>query len=154
MLFEGLLAYQIWLLMTGFVFFLCLLVLLIIYTIQKRSPGVLLPFFIFPVVMIGFPGIKKVTFGKDTATIETLTLKLEQNPGDSTARQELTRKLPEIEKKSISDPQTLSKIAQAHEVLGDTVKAKTWARKALTKAPNQILAKRILATPHLRPPGH
>lgn len=60
-LFDGLLLYEITLLMLGVFLFLILSIGLLYYIIKKEQIAKLLFFFFIPIVMIGYPSITQIT---------------------------------------------------------------------------------------------
>jgi len=60
-LLDGLLLYEITLLMLGVFLFLILSIGLLYYIIKKEQTAKLLFFFFIPIVMIGYPSITQIT---------------------------------------------------------------------------------------------
>ena len=140
---DGLYIYEFVLLVLGVILFIALLIMLIIFAAQKRSFKGLLPFFILPIVMIGFPGYQKFSYDNGVITIEKLQRKLAESPNDSQARQELKDALVNIENKNISNPETLVKVSKGYATIGDSVAALTFIDKALSLDSTLTEAKQI-----------
>jgi len=68
--------------------------------------------------------------------LSALTLQVEQNPDNATAKTELTRTVKEVDKFQIANPETLTTVARAQKLLGDETKAQENVDKALTINPN------------------
>jgi hypothetical protein len=132
-LFEGLLSYEIVLLVLGVLLFLALLFLLIFCVITKRSYVGIVPLFLVCIIMLGFPSIQKIKFDNGVLEIEKLTKKVEQNPTNVEAKRELEAKLQKIEGKEISNPSTLRILEKAYTVVGDSPKANIYRKKILIK---------------------
>lgn len=150
---EGLFFYEYVLLILGVVLFAVLLIMLVIYTIQKRSLKGLLPFFTLPIVMVGFPGYEKITFDNGVVTIEKLNSELARNPEDATISNELEKALSEVEERPASDPKTNLVIAKGHAGIGDTLKALAYVDKAIQEDSESVEAKKLqktLSTPGVR----
>jgi len=150
---EGILLYEIILLVLGVLFFLVLLFSLVYCVIKKRSIKTLIPFFVISVIMMGWPSIQKIGFLNNLANIEKYQQELKQNPADSTVREELIKSLAKIEKRPILNPATFVKLADAYAVIGDTIKALNYVDKALNKNPDSKVAierKLIFDTPRIR----
>ncbi len=60
-----------------------------LYVYRERKLTTLLPFFMLPVVMIGFPAFQKISFGKDVVSGEKALAMVEDHPGDAKARAQL-----------------------------------------------------------------
>lgn len=120
---EGLKSYEIVLLILGAMLFLVLVFLLIYFVINKRSYKQLLPFFSIPIIMVGFPGIQKITFDRGILGIETKTKEVEQNPTNAEAGKELEVRLKAIENRPISQPANLRILEKAYTAVGSPQKA-------------------------------
>lgn len=147
-LFDGLLPYEIMLSILGVTFFLILLFLLVYLIVKERKFGAILGFFIIPIIMIGFPGIRKIQY-KDW--IIELREELAQAT-DSTPSPEKQEQIEEIltrlnpERISSYDHSIL--VAEAYTYVGDTLKAYLSAEKALEAEPSSHQAmelKRMLS---------
>ena len=122
-IFEGLKSYEIVLLIMGVLLFLTLLSFLIYLILQKRDYKGLLPFFVIPIVMVGFPGIQKIKFDNGVIEVETLTATVEQDPTNVEAKNQLEVQLKAIGDRSVSKPSTLKIKEKAYMAVGDTPKA-------------------------------
>jgi hypothetical protein len=140
---DGLHLYEFVLLLMGVLLFVTLLVLLVVFAVQRRALKGLIPFFLFPIAMVGFPGYQKISYENGIVTIEKLTQELTENPADSTARAELEQTLAEIDDKTVSTPSTLLKISKAQAAIGDTVKALRTIENAMMEQPSSVEGKRL-----------
>ena len=143
-LFDGLLGYEIVMLILGVVFFLALLVVFIIRSVRNQSIKVLFAFFILPIIMIGYPSIEKISIGKDLVDIEKSIDRLEKNPNDEKAKTELSKKLKEIGYREFTSPQNAVGIAKAHKALGNETKAKSILNKVVKQHPKDPQAIKLL----------
>ncbi len=132
---EGLLNYEKVLLLLGILFFLVLMVVLIIFVAQKRKIKPLLVFFLVPILMIGYPSVKKIQYGDLLIELNTKTNKAEQVSSDARERQELNESVEEIKRRSPTKTGTLMTIARAEAVLGDTAEALKFVNMALDRVP-------------------
>jgi len=135
-LFEGLKIFEIIMMFLGILLFLVLLFILVYYVLQNRPLKYVLPSLIFPIVMIGFPAIKKFQFGNNVIEMRETIAALEENPEDSEALEELEKQLPRLEQSENLQPRTLVTIAQAHVARGDTAAAITYVDSALELEPD------------------
>lgn len=120
---DGMYFFEYVLMVLGIIFFVCLLIILIIFTFQKRSLKQLFLLFLLSIIMIGYPSIQKITYDNGVLSIEKYNNLLANSPQDSIARKELEKTLEKIEKRTVTNPQTLTKLGQGYAILGDTLKA-------------------------------
>jgi len=132
---EGLKSYEIVLLVMGVLLFLVLVFLLIYFVINKRTYKGLLPFFIIPLAMVGFPSIQKITFDNGMMGIEKLTKEVEQDPTNAEAKKELEVKLKTIENRPISQPSNLRILEKAYTAAGDSQKVNIYRERLLPVKP-------------------
>lgn len=126
--FDGLRSYEIVLLVLGVLFFLILVSLLIYLAVTNKNYGKIAALLLVPVIMIAFPSIKKVEFGKDIGEIDKLVKKVEQNPANAKAKTELESRLKTIENRRISNPGSLRIMEKAYTAVGDLKKAETYRK--------------------------
>jgi len=134
-IFEGLRVYEIVLLVMGVLLFLVLMFSLIYFIINKRTYKGLLPFFIIPIAMVGFPSIQKIKFDKGILEIEMLTKKVEQDSTNAGAKSELEVKLKTIENRPISQPGNLRILEKAYTAVGDSQKVNIYRERFLPVKP-------------------
>jgi tetratricopeptide (TPR) repeat protein len=144
-LFDGLHLYELVLLVLGVVLFLVLVIMLIISAMQGRSIKALLLFFVLPILMIGFPAIRKVKLDKDGFEIDKLALVLAQNPSDEAAKKKLEALVSAIKPRANESAQALVKVARAEAVLGQPTKAVDTLDQALKRNPELTIAKDLKA---------
>ncbi len=137
---EGLLDYEKVLLLLGILLFLVLMVILIILVVQKRQIKPLLAFFLVPILMIGYPSVKKIQYGNLLVELNRQTEKAGQASSDEGDRQELNETLKEVKRRTPKKAETFVNIARAEAVLGDTTEALKFVNMALDKAPENMRA--------------
>jgi hypothetical protein len=151
---EGLLNYEKVLLLLGILLFLVLMVVLIILVVQKRQIKSLLAFFLVPILMIGYPSVKKIQYGNFLVEFNRQTTKAEQVSSDARELQELSETVEEIKRRSPTKTSTLMTIARAEAVLGDTAEALKFVNMALDRVPENMDAielKNKIHSPAIRP---
>ncbi len=84
----------------GVVLFLVLLVVLIIFVVQRRELKVLLPFFLLPIVMIGWPTIQSIKFGSDIEVTKTAADQIRSGQATPDQVAEVEKKVGELEARS------------------------------------------------------
>jgi hypothetical protein len=135
-IFDGLLQYEIILLVLGVILFLVLLFLLIYLVMKQRAFKQLIPLFLIPIVMIGFPSIQKIKYDNGIVEIEKATKSLSEQPSNEKIKADLDLKIQNIQSRAATHPTGLMAIANARLALGDTVKARQSINSALTIRPD------------------
>jgi len=139
-LFKGLYIGEVVLLLLGVIFFLVLLILLVFLVIRKRSFKPMIPLFLFPIVMIGFPSLKKIKYDNGVLEIEKETRYVKDNPKDTAAQKILIGKIKELESRAVLDPTAQMTLANANLSVGDTIKARKAVNEALKINPRLVPA--------------
>jgi hypothetical protein len=139
--FNGLHLYEIVMLILGAILFLAVLVLLIVFVIQRRSIKALLLFFVIAVLMIGFPAVSKIKFDKDGLEIDKATQALTENPSNLSAKTKLESLVTQTKPRLTESPEGLVKVARAEAVLGNQDKALDTLDRALKTDPKLETAK-------------
>lgn len=135
-IFDGLYLYEVMLLIGGAILFLVLVVAFLRQIFTNRKYAALLPFFLMPVAMMGFPAITKIQIDKGTVAIEKTTHDLQNNPQDKEARASLEVQIAKITERPVKDPQVLTTLARAQFALGHDSQAESSVSRALAAAPS------------------
>jgi hypothetical protein len=131
-LFDGLLLYEVTLLILGVFLFLILSAGLLYYIIKKEQIKKLLLFFFVPIVMIGYPSIKEISISKDRIALIKYQDLLMENPADPAAREKVEEYTEKLERRA-SSAQDLVQISKSNLLLGNNEEAAVYADKALAK---------------------
>jgi len=131
-LFDGLLLYEITLLLLGVILFLILSAGLLYYIIKKEQIKKLLLFFVIPIVMIGYPSIKEITISRDRIAFTKHLNDYIENPSDSTAKRNVALYTEKLEKRA-SNAEDIMEVSKSNLLLGNPERAVTLADKALQK---------------------
>jgi tetratricopeptide (TPR) repeat protein len=143
---QGLYFYEIILMIAGGVLFLALIFALIWYVIKGRKITALLPFFLLPIVMIGWPAIKSVSYDNGKIEIEKTASALIANPADTALQQKLQRSIATFDTtRAATDPVALNAISSAYFALGKYTDAGKYNRQALAIDPNLQAANNLKA---------
>ncbi len=132
----------------GITLFAVLVILLIIYAVQKRNIKPLLFFFILPIIMIGWPTIN--SFKVSAEGVELSMKDIREAAGNPEKREQLVQLTDSLNKITVTSPDSLKLLAQANALLGDTVIAAHNIEDVLEKNPGDTEAlrlKRIYFTP-------
>jgi tetratricopeptide (TPR) repeat protein len=131
-LFDGLFGYEIILLCMGVVLFFVVIGLLIYQVKKGRNPAVVAGCLIFPIAMVGYPGVKTIEPGKIEKTVHDL----QQDPTNQAKRQQLQEQLKQAESRPYHAPENLLRIATAEYALGNEPAAKFNLDQALSTDPH------------------
>lgn len=141
-LFDGLLLYEVTLLILGVVLFLILSIGLLYYIIKKEQIAKLLAFFIIPIVMIGYPSINQISISNDKIELTKYQQQLIENPDDSVAMKKVETITEKLEERATS-PKDLVQVSTSNLLLGNNIKAVNLANKALSMDTNNLAARDI-----------
>src|SRR5690242_15523176 len=151
-LFDGIPGYDKILILLGIVLFVMLAFAFVLLLLTKKGKvTVLLPFFLLPIIMIGFPSIKSFKGGGievDVQTLQEKTTTVENNPNDEAARSNLqaaVQKAQTLVTTNDASAEVAEGIARGNAALGNTDRAVEWASVAVKKAPDSEAAKMLLA---------
>jgi tetratricopeptide (TPR) repeat protein len=140
---DGLNLFETVMLASGALLLVVLVGVMVMLALKGAAFAKLLPFFVFPIVMIGWPSIRTFEFSTSLGKIKLSIGTLENDPADSNARKALKAALPKVENGSSSDPGTLTLVARAALALGDTKVATDHIDRALQLAPTFADATRL-----------
>lgn len=120
-LFGSMLPFEVVLLIMGVIVFVALVFLLIWNDLKKEKIIGLLPFFLIPVVLVGYPSLQSIEFKDDGLTIQKYTQAVNANPSDTASRNALAKKLDQFSSSSRirNNPEALTTIAVAQLALGN-----------------------------------
>lgn len=118
-IFTGLYGYEIIMLVLGVVLFLVLIFILLRSVVKDQPWGKLVPFFLLPIFMIGFPSFKKLSYDDGKIELEKATHSLSDNPTDTATRKQAEAAIRSVEGRGQRDPGALVAIAGAHWALGN-----------------------------------
>lgn len=136
-MFQGLHVYELILMISGGVLFLALVFALIWNVIKNKSIVSLLPFFLLPVVMIGWPTINSVTYDNGKIEIQKTADELISNPADTVAQKKLELSIASFDtSRAKSDPVALNNISHAYYALGKYDSAGIFNTRALKIKPD------------------
>lgn len=115
-MFAGLNLYESVLLVLGIVLFVALLVALLRNVFKNQPYAALLPAFLLPVAMIGYPSIQSIQYNNGLVEIQKATDQVAAHPNDVQARaalQALEPKIAAIAPRAASDPQANETLRRA-----------------------------------------
>ena len=134
---EGLYPYEKLLAVLGTILFVVLAVALLVYVFQRRGVATLLPFFLLPIAMIGFPGIQKISYENGKLELEKALARLERDSDDSASRAQLRASVEKIAPRTATDPETSLTTARALTKLGEPERALRSVQPALEAQPTR-----------------
>jgi tetratricopeptide (TPR) repeat protein len=141
---KSLFLYELVLLIAGFILFLALVFALIFSLVKNKPLKNIFWFFLFPIIMIGFPSIESLGFENGKFEIKKLTNQVAMDPLDETKRKELEEAIQTINKDRINKDSEGSKyIAEAHLALGNIAESEKAIQNAITLEKNDPEAIKI-----------
>ncbi|SDT67688.1 Fis1 C-terminal tetratricopeptide repeat-containing protein [Mucilaginibacter mallensis] len=134
---QGLYLYEVILMIGGSILFLVLIFLLIWDVIKGKSITSLLPFFLFPIIMIGWSTIKSISYSNGTVEIQKTADSLAKNPADTTLQVKLEKSVAAFDTtRATKDTVALNAISKAYYALGKYTDATRYNQKTLAINPN------------------
>ena len=134
---QGLYLYEVILMVAGGILFLALVFLLIWNSIKGKSITSLLPFFLFPIIMIGWSTIKSVSYDNGKIDIEKTADSLAQNPADTALQIKLEKSVAAFDTtRATKDTVALNAISKAYYALGKYTDATRYNQKTLAINPD------------------
>jgi hypothetical protein len=145
MMFDGLYSYERVLMVLGIILFLVLTFGLVVFIVQKRKLAALFAFYIFPVLMIGFPAFQKVSYDDGMLSLEKETHSLQAEPNNPATRTALLASIDKVQARARSDANASLAVARAYSSLDQPDKALEHVDAALQVSPNLDEAVRLRA---------
>ncbi|WP_183575609.1 hypothetical protein HDF18_17045 [Mucilaginibacter sp. X5P1] len=134
---QGLYLYEVILMIGGSILFLVLIFLLIWDVIKGKNIASLLPFFLFPIIMIGWSTIKSISYSNGTIDIQKTADSLAKNPADTTLQVKLEKSVAAFDTtRATKDTVALNAISKAYYALGKYTDATRYNQKTLAINPN------------------
>lgn len=141
---ESLLLYELVLLITGSVFFLALVFVLIFYVVKNKPIKNVFSFFIFPIIMMGFPSFQSFKFENGKIEIQKKIVEVRNNPTDETSRKELEKAIAAINPLRIKkDAEASTYVAEAQLELGNIPESEKAIQNALVLEKNDPKVKAV-----------
>jgi tetratricopeptide (TPR) repeat protein len=138
---KSLLLYELVLLIAGAILFLAL-VFMLVYSLMNNKPiKNVFWFFIFPVIMMGFPALQSFTFDKGKIEIKKLTAEVKNDPENEEKRAELEKAIETINPIRIEkDAEASATIAEAQLELGNIPESEKAIQNSLDLEKNNTKA--------------
>jgi tetratricopeptide (TPR) repeat protein len=135
-LFDGLYIYELAFFILG-----CVLCCAFLYQVMNnREYKNLLMFFFLPVIMIGYPSVKKIQYDNLVIDLEQNVQSASAKPVDSNNRKEVVEKINALQDRSEKSARGMTVIARTIVFLGDTAKALKLADSAVKLDPQNKIA--------------
>ncbi|HEY4208081.1 MAG TPA: hypothetical protein VGM31_14755 [Puia sp.] len=147
-IFNGLYGYEVIMLLLGVFLFLVQIFILLRSVVKDRPWGKLVPFFLLPVFMIGFPSFKKLSYDDGKIELEKATHSLTDNPTDTATRRQAEAAIRTVEGRGQKDPGALVAIAGAHWALGNYDSCQQLIVKAENLSPVDTAVRRQIGVLH------
>ncbi|HVU56293.1 MAG TPA: hypothetical protein VHD83_14610 [Puia sp.] len=145
-IFNGLYGYEVIMLVLGVMLFLVLIFILLRSVVKDQPWGKLVPFFLLPIFMIGFPSFKKLSYDDGKIELEKATHSLSDDPTDTTIRKQAEAAIRSVEGRGQQDPGALVALAGAHWALGNYDSCQQLVMKAEGLSPADTALRRQIGT--------
>lgn len=146
-LFDNMLPREVAFFIMGIAVFLVLLFLLVWIVMKKGAVNTLLPFFLIPVIMVGYPTIKSISIGGIVIQMNNLTTAVSNNPADTASAKNLEQKLAQLKNNSrlYHSSNALLAVTKAQIALGRYDSASVYLNKAekINPRSEEVAATRI-----------
>jgi tetratricopeptide (TPR) repeat protein len=141
---KNLLLYELVLLVAGSILFLALVFALIFSLIKNKPLKNIFWFFLFPIIMIGFPSIQSFGFENGKFELKKLTHEVASNPTNEVKRKELEEAIQTINPERLDkDPEGSKYVAEAQLALGNIDESEKAIQNALSLEKNDSEAVKI-----------
>jgi tetratricopeptide (TPR) repeat protein len=138
---KSLLLYELVLLIAGGILFLALVFMLVFSLVRNKPIKNVFWFFIFPVIMMGFPSLQSFTFENGKIEIKKLTAEVKNDPENEEKRAELEQAIETINPSRIeNDAEASTTVAEAQLELGNIAESEKAIQNSLTLEKNNTKA--------------
>jgi hypothetical protein len=134
---KSLLLYELVLLIAGGILFLALVFMLVFSLVRNKPIKNVFWFFIFPIIMMGFPSLQSFTFENGKIEIKKLTAEVKSDPANEQKRAELEQAIQNINPSRIeNDAEASTAVAEAQLELGNIPESEKAIQNSLTLEKN------------------
>jgi tetratricopeptide (TPR) repeat protein len=141
---KSLLLYELVLLVAGSILFLALVFALVFSLVKNKPLKNIFWFFLFPIIMIGFPSIQSFGFENGKFELKKLTTEVANNPASEVKRKELEEAIQTINPERLdNDPEGSKYVAEAQLALGNIDESEKAIQNALSLEKNDSEAVKI-----------
>lgn len=136
-LFTGLSALELVLMGMGVVIFLALVFLLVWSVMKSRPITSFLPFFLIPIIMVGYPSITAIRFSEGVLEINKIAQQVDEHPADTAAATALKAAVAQMtaSDRLYQSSSALAAVAKAQAALGKYDSASLYLKKAAALDP-------------------
>ncbi len=143
---DGLLLHEIAMFVFGGLFFLVLLFLIILFALRKRPLKSLLPFFVLPIIMLGWPSIAKIQLTNEGLAFERMLNEVQKDPDNEEKKLELQAHIDQLEGRNVQNPEILVNLARGKYALGQDAEALNTIDKIPETIQEEVGAEGLKAT--------
>jgi hypothetical protein len=149
--FAGLYPYEIVLMLLGVALFLVLLISLLRNVFKDKPFSTLLPAFLLPLTMVGYPSVQSIKYGDLLVQVQAASNEAAAEPSNPAALSRLADLKSQIEPRAMNDAAGINTLEQARNILDRQPGSRTGAggRPATNQPPSQHpAANEAHAVPH------
>jgi hypothetical protein len=115
--FAGLYPYEIVLMLLGVALFLVLLISLLRNVFKDKPYSTLLPAFLLPLTMIGYPSVQSIKYGNLLVQVQAASSEAAADPSNQSAISRLADLKAQIEPRAMNDAQGMKTLEEARNIL-------------------------------------
>ena len=145
-IFQNLCPHESILMILGIVLFAALIFVLIWSVVKEKKVGILLPFFLLPVIMVGYPSLGTIKYENNKFELENQKQKLFEGDFTPEEYEAFTTAYLAIAQscKSNHDPEAQESLAEAQLATGNFEEAREIASRTLNLQPGNLAAQEIV----------
>lgn len=114
---DGLKPFEVLMLSFGSLLFVVMLILLVVFAAGKRPLKQLLSFFVFAILMLGWPSLQKIKIDDKGVELDKTLADYEKQPTEE-KKKEVEDLVGQLKDRDIKDPGKVKKIARAEFMIG------------------------------------
>lgn len=142
-IFDGLLDYEMLMLICGFILFVFALVAITLMIVQRRDFKAAMALIVFAIMLMGFPGIQAIKFSNGVVELDRIRSQPEgtQDPGQKQQDQQL---LVRLQHRAGDDPALQAKVADGYRAIGNVKAGYALAQSVLRQKPSPAVQKTLI----------
>lgn len=142
-IFDGLLGYEMLMLICGFILFVFALVAITLMIVQRRDFKAAMALILFAIMLMGFPGIQAIKFSNGVVELDRIRSQPEgaQDPAQKQQDQQL---LVRLQSRAGDDPGLQAKVADGYRAIGNVNAGYALAQSVLRQKPSPAVQKTLI----------
>ena len=142
-IFDGLLGYEKLMLLCGFVLFVFALLAITVMIVQRRDFKAAVLLIVMAIMLMGFPGIQAIKFGKDMVELDRIRAQ-PAGTTDPAQKQQDQQTLSDLQQRAAGNPQLQAQVSDGYRAIGDVNRAYQLAQSVLRDRPSAAVRKILI----------